>query len=110
MLKKEFEQMAMRNGGQISGLLYETIEHFYISENDYHATHGGVEESKQNFVKRVFGGKVNTAKSILRKITAEAIAENRYALRGNETATPERLAKMDKQITRHLNYIAQWDY
>lgn len=110
MLKSEFEAMAIRNGGHISNLLYATIEHFYASENDYHAAHGGIEESKQNFVRRVFGGKVNTPESILRKITAEAIAENRYALRGNATATPERLEEMDKAITEQRAFEARWNY
>lgn len=110
MTKQEFEAMAIRNGQQISGLLYSTIEHFYMSDNNYHAAHGGINESKQDFVKRVFGGKVNTPASVLRKITAESIRENRYALRGNATATPERLAKMDRLITEHLAYEARYDY
>ena len=110
MLKQEFEAMAIKNGGQISGLLYATIEHFYTSENDYHKANGGINESKQDFVKRVFGGKVNTPASILKKITAESIRENRYALQGNATATPERLAAMDKAITEQLAFEARWNY
>lgn len=68
MTKSEFEQLAIRNNaGTITLPLYETIERFYMSESKYHQTHGGINETKQEFVKRVFGGKVNTPKTILKK-------------------------------------------
>lgn len=82
MLKREFEQLALRKSVCISSMLYASIEAFYMSDNWYRQKHGGVAESKQDFVKRVFGGKVNTPASIVRKITAEACKENRWCLAG----------------------------
>ena len=109
MMKSEFEALAIRNGETISPVLYDTIERMYTSENDYHAAHGGIDESKTEFIKRVFGGKVNTAKSILKKITAEAIRENRYCLMGCNV-DGKRLSEMDEIITNHLKWEAlqQW--
>lgn len=105
MMKFEFEALAMRNGEMISPVLYDTIERMYTSENGYHAVHGGTDESKTDFVKRVFGGKVNTAKSILKKITAEVIAENRYSLLGCSVDC-QRLLEMDEAIKRQLEWEA----
>lgn len=106
MMKSEFEALAIRGTDTISPVLYATIERMYNSDNDYHAAHGGIYETKTEFVKRVFGGKVNTAKTILKKITAEAIKENRYALLGC-SVTKERLAEMDTAITAHLAWEAR---
>ena len=105
MMKSEFEALAMRNGETISPILYDTIEKMYNSENDYHAANGGTDESKQAFVKRVFGGKVNTAKTVLKKITAEAVRENRYCLMGCNV-DEKRLSEMDEIITDHLKWEA----
>ena len=69
MTKQEFEKMAIRNNETISTILYDAIERFYMSENHYHETHGSIDETKQDFVKRVFNGKVNTPKTITIKIT-----------------------------------------
>lgn len=110
MLKAEFEAMAMRGNGTISGLLYDTIERFYMSENDYHKYNGGINESKQDFVKRVFGGKVNTPKTILEKIIKESQKENRFALQGCPSATKAELDRMDALIAEHLYYCSKWDY
>lgn len=107
MMKHEFEALAIRGADTISPVLYSTIERMYSSDNDYHAAHGGIYETKTEFVKRVFGGKVNTAKTILAKITAEAIKENRYALRGCPSVTDERLTEMDAAITAHLAWEAR---
>jgi hypothetical protein len=107
MMKQEFEALAIRGSETISPVLYDTIERMYNSENEYHAMHGGVDESKHDFVKRVFGGKVNTAKTILKKITEEVINENRYALRGCPSVTEERLAEMDAKIAEHLAWEAK---
>ena len=109
MMKHEFEALAIRGIGTISPALYDTIESMYNSENDYHAAHGGINENKQDFVKRVFGGKVNTPKTILEKITREVIKENRYALQGC-TVTQARLLEMDKLITQHLQWLARQAY
>lgn len=105
MMKQEFEALALRGDGRISGMLYDTIERFYMADNDYHAAHGGIDESKRDFVRRVFGGKVNTPKTVLAKITAEAIRENRYALLGCDVSK-QRLEDMDAAITRHYAYLA----
>lgn len=109
MMKHEFETLAIRGNETISPVLYDTIERMYNSENNYHAAHGGINESKSDFVKRVFGGKVNTAKTILKKITAEVINENRYALLGCQV-TDERLAEMDAIITNQLQWEANQNW
>jgi hypothetical protein len=106
MMKQEFEALAIRGDETISQVLYDTIERMYNSDNDYHAAHGGVDESKHDFVKRVFGGKVNTKKSILNKLVAECIRENRYALLGC-SVTEERLAEMDSMIADNLRWQAR---
>lgn len=105
MMKHEFEALALRNNETIGVEMYASIERFYLNDNDYHAAHGGVEESKTDFVKRVFGGKVNTPKTIAEKIAAESIKENRWCLRGNDTATKDRLDEMDALILDHYTSI-----
>jgi hypothetical protein len=108
MQKQEFEQMAMRNDTAIGNLMYASIEDFYMSDNDYHARNGGIDETKQAFVKRVFGGKYNTPKTVAIKIANEAIKENRYALRGNPSADQKRLDEMDNLIRNHYNGILKY--
>jgi hypothetical protein len=113
MMHEEFEKLTIRENSDrqtISGLLYQTIEHFYTSDNNYHLYHGGINETKQEFVKRVFGGKVNTPKTILEKTIAESIRENRYCLQGNETATKSRLDEMDILIRENYTWKAQYNY
>ena len=110
MTKTEFENLAIRGNGTISVMLYESIERYYMSENNYHAAHGGINETKQEFVKRVFNGKVNTPKTILKKITEEAQRENRWCLQGNSTATKDRLDNMDAAIAEHYYWLARHDY
>ena len=105
MNKQEFEQLALRNNETISQMIFNSIEHFYMSNNVYHEYHGGIEENKQDFVKRVFGGKVNTPKTITEKLIKESIKENRYCLQGNSTATKDRLDEMDRLITEHYMYM-----
>ena len=107
MMKQEFEALALRGGATIGSDMYRSIERFYVSENDYHAAHGGIYETKQEFVKRVFGGKVNTPKSIAQKIAAESIKENRWALRSHPI-TEERLKEMDEAIMSH--YMTLYRY
>lgn len=109
MNKQEFESMAMRNDTKIGVMMYESIEHFYMSDNQYHKYNGGINETKQEFVKRVFGGKINTPKTITHKIATEAINENRYALTGNQSATKTRLDEMDNLILAHYNGLLKYN-
>lgn len=107
MTRHEFEALAVREGETISASLYEnTIERYYMSDNHYHEAHGGTNESKQEYVKRVFGGKVNTAKTVCLKAIAEACRENRWCLRGNATATKAELDRMDRQIADQIAWEA----
>lgn len=110
MMKQEFEALTLREGETISGLLYESIERYYMSDNNYHQQFGGRNESKQDFCKRIFGGKHNTAKTILQKFTAEEIKENRWCLRGNPSATQDKLDHMDALIAEHATWLSRHDY
>lgn len=108
MTKQEFETLAIReNGGTISTTLYGTIERLYMSDNEYHQAHGGADESKRDFIRRVYGGKVNTANSILHKTITEARKENRWCLRGNGSATKDRLDHMDALMANHITWEAR---
>jgi hypothetical protein len=107
MTKEEFEKLAIRNGaGNISAALYESIERYYMSDSDYHCLHGGEDETKSDFVKRVFGGKVNTPKTIIKKIADESVRENNWCLRGNPSAAKDRLDKMESALRRHFSVLA----
>lgn len=103
MMKHEFEALALRGTATISRTLYDTIERYYMSGNCYHEAHGGADESKQHFVKRVFGGKINTPKTILEKIIKEAQFENRWCLHGTSTTKAE-LDRMDYMIADQLTW------
>ena len=108
MMKAEFEALALRGNAEIGPLMYECIERYYTSENDYKAAHGigGIYENKRDFVRRVFGGKVNTPRTIAEKIAAEACRENRYALRGCPSGENVAMLKqMDEAITAHYMNI-----
>lgn len=104
MMQHEFEALALRNNATIGPELYNIVERFYTSENDYHKTHGGIYETKYAFVERVFGGKVNTPKTICQKLIREAINENRYALLGRNVSE-ERLREMDEAISDQYTFI-----
>lgn len=80
MLKQEFERLAMKNDATIPGYLFDSINRLYMADNNYHVENGGVDESKTDFVKRVFGGKVNTVKTIALKLSKEKIRENDYCV------------------------------
>lgn len=108
MLKKEFEQLAMRNNQPIGIMLYESVESFYMCENQYHQYNGGIDETKQAFVKRVFGGKINTPKTITAKLTHEAIKENRYCLSGNKSGE-SRLNEIDNLIRNHYDVLLKYN-
>ena len=101
MMKHEFEALALKGSAEIGAMMYDSIERFYMSDNNYHAQFGGRDESKQDFVKRVFGGKVNTPKSIARKIADEANKENRWFLRGNAHAGQKELDHHETLIREH---------
>lgn len=104
MLKEEFEVLAIRGTETISGLLYDTIERFYMSGNNYHRYHGGINETKQEFVNRVFGGKINTARTIALKTLQEAIKENTYCI--GDHASKERLMEMNALMAEHMAFEA----
>lgn len=108
MLKSEFERLAMRNDQPIGNMLFDSVNDFYMSDNQYHRYHGGIDETKQSFVNRVFGGKVNTPKTIAAKLAIEAIKENRYCLSGNKAAE-NRLNEMDKLIRNHCNVLLKYN-
>jgi SNF2 family DNA or RNA helicase len=107
-MKSEFEEMTLRGNAEIGAMMYDSIERFYMSDSEYHDKFGGRNESKQDFVKRVFGGKVNTPKTVAEKIAKEAVTENRYALRGNPSATKARLDEMDALITEHYMVMLKY--
>ena len=109
MMKSEFENLAIRNNATISLPLYEVIERLYTSDNNYHQEHGGINETKQEFVKRVFGGKVNTPKTILKKTIAEIIRENAWCLQGCNVSKT-RLDEMNTAIKEHYTYLARQAY
>ena len=109
MTKQEFEKLAIRGDAEITLPLYEVIERFYMSENEYHRTHGGIDETKQEFVKRVFGGKVNTPKTVLKKIINEAIKENTYCLQGTSNTKAD-YDRMNAALTEHYTYLSTQKY
>jgi len=105
MEREEFEILAMKEGETIPQVLFEVIERDYMSDDYYHAAHGGVEEDKQSYINRVFGGKINTARTVMAKIVKEFCRANRWALRGNPSATPTKLRKMDRAILFHYRWM-----
>ena len=108
MMKHEFEALALRGNAHISSALYDTIERYYTSLSRYHEVYGGLNESKQEFVKRVFGGKINTPKTVLDKIIKEAQFENRWCLYGTSVSSSE-LYHMDCVIADQLTWEAEQD-
>jgi hypothetical protein len=95
MLKEEFEKIA---GAEITVLLYESIERSYVRSN----------KDKFEFIGQIFGNK-NTKKTIAIKYAQYLILNNRNALRGNPTATPERLRSMDKSLIDYVTRLAKFD-
>ena len=110
MMKHEFESLALRGNAAIGVEMYAAIERFYTSENDYHRNHGGINETKRDFVKRVFGGKVNTPKMICEKIAAESCRENRYLLQGCPSANKSELDRMDAAIINHYRALLKYGW
>lgn len=109
MLQSEFENLTLRGNTHIPCVLYHEIEKFYVSDNDYARHVGADKETKQQFVRRVFGGKVNTPASVARKIAAESIRENRYLLRGC-TVSETRFANMDDAIKSHYEFLSNYEF
>jgi hypothetical protein len=107
MMKKEFEALALRGNAEIGPMMYESIEYFYMSDSDYHAQFGGRNETKQAFIKRVFGGKINTPKTITRKIADESDRENRWCLRGSK-ADKAQLDEYETRIREHYNTLLKY--
>jgi hypothetical protein len=107
-MKEEFEALALRGNAEIGGMMYESIEHFYMSEHAYHEQHGGRNETKQDFVKRVFGGKVNTPRTIAVKLADEANRENRFALYGNCHADKKELDYQETLIREHYDVMLKY--
>ena len=106
MMKEEFEALALKGNAKIGPKMYDSIERFYMSDTLYHRQFGGRDESKQDFVKRVFGGKINTPKTIARKIADEANRENRWCLRYH--ATKARLDEMETLIREHYEVLHKY--
>ena len=97
MTKQEFEGMTIRsNGGTISNTLYSQIELSYMFPSN--------NQTKQEFCQSIFGGKTNTAKTILEKWIAHVQAENRKALYCESKA---RLDEMDACISEHYTFSAK---
>ena len=105
MMKHEFEELALRGNAEIGPLMYQSIERYYMSDNQYHRLHGGQDEDKKHFVKRVFGGKVNTPKTIARKIADEANRANRWSLKN---APKDRLDEMEMLIREHYQSLLKF--
>jgi hypothetical protein len=108
MMKHEFEQLALRGNAEIGAMMYDSIERYYMSDNDYHAQFGGRNETKQDFVKRVFGSKVNTPKTIAQKIADESSRENRWCLRGNAAAGQKELDRHEMLIRERYNTMLKY--
>ena len=106
MMKQEFEKLAMRGGVEISHMLYEDIERHYMNDdNRYRSYFGLVGETKQDFVKRVFGGKINTPKTIAKKFADEEVRVHRFLLQNADNAELDHLERLIRtQIDRESTY------
>ena len=107
MLKQEFEALALRGEAEISPQMYEMVERFYMSEDSYHRQHGGIEETKQEYVKRVFGGKINTPRTIARKIADEASKINRWYL-SQSSVSDDKLDKCETVIRKRYDILLRY--
>lgn len=107
MLKSELERLVMRNGEDLPQMAFEAAERYYMSDNVYHEHNNphGAYETKQEFARRVFGGKVNTLRTFALKLVREAIRENEYYLRGcrvHEDA--KEMARMGRLIAEQTTW------
>lgn len=104
MMKSELEALIMRNGEELPQMAFEAAERHYMTDNTYHQHNNphGSNETKQAFARRVFGGRVNTLRTVALKLAREAIRENEYCLRGcrvHEDAAE--MARMNHLIAEH---------
>lgn len=105
MTLQELESLTMRNGQHLSQMAYEAADRFYMSENVYHEYNNphGIDETKQEFARRVFGGKTNTIRTFALKLVQESIRDNEYCLRGIRTHEDK------KEMERMNRLIAEQD-
>lgn len=107
MLKTELESLVMRNDETLPQMAFEEVERYYMSANIYHQYNNphGIEETKQEFAQRVFGGKVNTLRTFALKMVKESIKENEYCLRGNSThEDKEEMEHMSRLIAEQVTW------
>jgi len=97
MLQQEFEALAMKKHHTLKVDLFAEVNDEYMAS----------EETKQEFISRFCGVK-NTADDILWKVIKLHQFHNRQALRGNPSATPEKLADYDYMIMRHLLAVVKY--
>lgn len=97
MLKHEFEMLAMKKDAMVAPVLFNAVNEYYMA----------TDESKQVFVARLFGAN-NTQDDILYKVASLRCDENRKALRGNNSATPDKLADYDHKIFMHCRQCVQY--
>ena len=103
MTLQELESLTMREGEHLSPMAHEAAERFYMSDNVYHQYNNphGVDETKQEFARRVFGGKVNTLRTFALKLVRESICENEYCLRGCRVhEDKEEMNRMNRAIVK----------
>jgi hypothetical protein len=105
MMKSELESLVMRDGIELSQMAFEAAERYYMSDNYYHQSNNphGAEETKQEFARRVFGGKVNTIRTFALKLVRESIKENRYCLSGC-TIDAKEMEHMDRLIVEQTTW------
>ena len=107
MLRSELEALTMRNGEELPQMAFESAERYYMSDNDFHKYNNphGTAETKQEFARRVFGGKVNTLRTFTLKMVREAIRENEYCLRGCRVhENPEEIDRMNRRIVEQKTW------
>jgi hypothetical protein len=107
MLQSELESLVMRNGEEIPQMAFEAAERFYMSDNVYHEYNNphGADETKQEFARRVFGGKVNTLRTFTLKLVREAIHENEYCLRGCRVHEDKaEMERMNRRIVEQISW------
>ena len=100
MTLQELESLTMREGTHLSPMAHEAAERYYMSDNVYHEQSNahGIDETKQEFARRVFGGKVNTLRTFALKLVQESIRDNEYCLRGCRSHE-------DKAEMEHMNHL-----
>ena len=103
MMKSEFLELTSQKGTMINNDIYNAIERLYLSDNDYHKENGSINETKQDFCKRVFVTTQNTEKTLLERLIAEIVKENNFFICDK---TKQDLHEM--KIKEHYTSIAKW--